>query len=81
MNPPTPALAPCPFCQAALIPNTSLQDLYVQRYGPHLQHPTNECFLSDFEVSPSNIAAWNSRNSEPADWGGKTAMTIHWHFP
>lgn len=63
-------LLPCPFCAQSLMPNNNQDDLYVRRYGTHYQHPRGDCHLSDHEVSPSEIAAWNRRaalQAPPAD--------------
>lgn len=54
-------MKPCPFCGIALTPNTNQEDLYVRRYGTHYGHPWNGCYLSDDEVSPSQIEEWNNR--------------------
>jgi hypothetical protein len=52
---------PCPFCGATLMPNNNQDDLYVRRYGTHYQHPQGDCFMGDWEVSPSGIGDWNRR--------------------
>jgi hypothetical protein len=60
----------CPFCHAGMTANTNTKDIYVRRYGTHYRHPQTDCILSDFEVSPSEIAAWNRRPPTiPADVG------------
>jgi hypothetical protein len=56
--------APCPFCNADMLANTDVKDLYVRRYGAYYMHPESPyCILGHFEISPSEITAWNRRAS------------------
>ena len=55
-----PKLLPCPFCGESLVANNNPDDLYVRRYGTHWDHPTNDCFLENVEVSPPEIDDWNT---------------------
>jgi hypothetical protein len=57
---------PCPFCGVTLEVNDNRRDLYVRRYGTHYQHPINDCYLSDTEVTPSQVAEWNRRPAPAA---------------
>lgn len=56
-----PDMKPCPFCGIALAVNDNRRDFYVRRYGTHYQHPVTDCYLSDTEVTPSQVGEWNRR--------------------
>lgn len=56
-----PKLLGCPFCGVSLVANSNPLDFFVARYGTHYSHPTGNCFLEDTEVSPSEVADWNTR--------------------
>lgn len=66
-------LKPCPFCGITLAANNNRRDLYVRRYGTHYQHPVNDCYLSDTEVSPSQIEDWNRRAAHGVASASKAA--------
>jgi hypothetical protein len=60
-------LKPCPFCGVALVANTNRADLYVKRYGTYYSHPRDLCYMSDAEVSPSQVEEWNARAAHTAE--------------
>lgn len=60
---PHDAPKPCPFCGINLELFADSADLDVRRYGARYQHAENDCFLTDFEVRPVDVAGWNRRAS------------------